>query len=964
MKRKVVHQLTPIVFIAFLSIFLISKEVLSQSNQLVRGVDVSGYQHPGGKQIDWSQVYKAGYTFAFIKATEGTSYTNSYFTTDVNNGRNAGILMGVYHFARPDKGNDAKAEAEYFIKTAGEYLKEGYLRPVLDVEKAGNLSKKELSEWVKEWMETVEKETNIEPILYTYSSFGRDNLDDSVTQYDLWIAHYTARESPDTANWGSWNFWQYTSRGSVPGIEGNVDLNIFNGNVNELNSVFCYKYCISSPINYSLIRAKSGNDVFWYQNGKRYHVLNPEVLNKMAGMPGWGWNLIYEFNPSDIDKISRGPAFIAPNRQSEGVLIRQQGTDPVYRVENGKLNHVSFDECNRTNCWDNIIEITPEIINLFSQTPTLSENFLICAAGVDKIIDDSEIVWLLDAWQKQKDYQGCGVPTDDDYMKALALWIKRQPVDENPIIQEEFKIVRHGTTEDFFEDCPKATKNSFSSEDKVAMAFIELTGNYKGREVRFDFFDPQGNLYTSASKIMQQSPCAAVGVLIRNAPVATLLGQWTVKIYINEKFQFQDTFTIQPIDVDTDDDGIPDKNDRCPVQAGPASNNGCPENRPPVISSLTYEPESPTPDDTIYFEARASDPDGDPLTYEWYLNGVKQTTATAASVQWARPTEGNHTMTVKVFDNKGGKGEASVTFRVQKKRSQAPQITFIGIPNEITINIPTSWQLSFYDPEGDVNWIRFEQLVNSNWVSAGEWDPQVSRETRGTIGIKTTCNSLGTVIGRVLLKDAAGNSSDYYEYSYQCVPDEFPPPPETIILRAYYKSECPVCVGDYCYEFPSVKCVVFTWQYEATDVLLFEIKSMYTDSSGYSETLNRVNPVIKEYTEMLTEDKKVCVQVRAQTSSGYTNWSNKVCATVYAITPSSRWHPELSSKVIMAKIQIFTLGGQLVYSTDFGDPKRLEWDLKDYRNLPIANGVYLVVITTNDIYGLTHREAKKIFVLR
>lgn len=590
-------------------------------------------------------------------------------------------------------------------------------------------------------------------------------------------------------------------------------------------------------------------------------------------------------------------------------------------------------------------------------SPPLEEDFLSCAAGEDGIIDDLEIVEILNAWQKQKDYKGCGVPTDEDYMRALGLWIKRQPVDENPTLNQEFKIVRHGTTEDFLGSCPTTVKNIFSSEDEAAMAFVELAGNYKGREVRFDFFDPQGNLHTTGSQTMQQSSCAAVGVRIRNTLAAALLGQWTVKIYIDDKFQFQDTFTIRA--VDTDGDGIPDNQDRCPNQQGSVNNNGCPENRSPIISSLTYEPANPTPDDIIYFVVTASDPDGDPLTYEWYLNGVKQINATMEIVQWTNPSEGNYTMMVMVYDNKGEKAQQSVTFTVQKRRTQMPQITSIGIPSSLILETPTEWQLGFADPEGDVNWVQFEVLRESNWQDDGGWDPQVNGIKQGIIRVITKCRTPGTVNGRIWLRDAKGNQSQYYYYSYQCESGG-----GAIILRAYYKSECPVCVGDYCYDFPSVKCVTFEWQYGANNVLLFEIKSMYTDKSGYSETLNQVNPVIREYSEMLTEDKKVCVQVRAQTAQGFTNWSNKVCATVNAITPSSRWKPELSNKVVMAKVQIFTLSGKLVYATDWGDPRRLEWDLKDYRNLPIANGVYLVVITASDIHGLIHQEIKKIVVLR
>ena len=61
------------------------------------GIDVSHYQG----NIDWAQVRNAGYTFAFVKATEGTRFKDSYFIKNMNNGKANGVLMGAYHFARP-----------------------------------------------------------------------------------------------------------------------------------------------------------------------------------------------------------------------------------------------------------------------------------------------------------------------------------------------------------------------------------------------------------------------------------------------------------------------------------------------------------------------------------------------------------------------------------------------------------------------------------------------------------------------------------------------------------------------------------------------------------------------------------------------------------------------------------------------------------------------------------------------
>lgn len=111
------------------------------------------------------------------------------------------------------------------------------------------------------------------------------------------------------------------------------------------------------------------------------------------------------------------------------------------------------------------------------------------------------------------------------------------------------------------------------------------------------------------------------------------------------------------------------------------------------------------------------------------------------------------------------------------QQDQAPQITSLDIPGVITIDTPTGFSLGFYDPNGDVNWIRWEELTNSGWTSVGEWDPQVSGQARGTITGQVTCRNLRTFVSRVMLRDTAGNSSGYYEYSYQCVSSGLPPAP-------------------------------------------------------------------------------------------------------------------------------------------------------------------------------------------
>lgn len=220
----------------------VSKAIDKATDGYVDGIDVSHWQG----DINWVKVEGAGYKFAFAKATEGVGFTDWTFVENTENGTDAGVLMGAYHFARPDLNNTGAEEAEWFLSVTGDYIEAGYLRPVLDLEVSGDLGKDELSAWVVEWMETVKDETGVEPLLYTNYYYIWDKLNNSVTGYDLWIAYWTCdptptHDIPPTGGFADWDFWQYQAPGgcgyfSIPGIKESVDLDIFNGIEEELVS--------------------------------------------------------------------------------------------------------------------------------------------------------------------------------------------------------------------------------------------------------------------------------------------------------------------------------------------------------------------------------------------------------------------------------------------------------------------------------------------------------------------------------------------------------------------------------------------------------------------------------------------------------------------------------------------------------------------------------------------------------
>ena len=196
------------------------------------GIDVSHWQG----YIRWSAVADAGVKFAIAKATEGRYFVDSRYARNQERAEAAGIRFGAYHFARPDSTyRDAIREADHFVFTAN--LAGRHLVPALDLEVSGGLGRTALTAWVRKWLVRVEARLGAKPMIYTTASFWRDRLGNTTwfaaNGYRvLWIAHWGV-DSPrvPAADWNGhgWTFWQRTNRGRIPGIDGYVDIDLFNG---------------------------------------------------------------------------------------------------------------------------------------------------------------------------------------------------------------------------------------------------------------------------------------------------------------------------------------------------------------------------------------------------------------------------------------------------------------------------------------------------------------------------------------------------------------------------------------------------------------------------------------------------------------------------------------------------------------------------------------------------------------
>lgn len=206
------------------------------------GVDVSKWQRPGGVALKWDEVAASGQKFAFIKATDGVEGDQKYFLEDSIAAAKAGLYVGSYHKAHPDR--SAIAQADQYVEALQQrdeqISTDKTLPPVLDIELDNGLNPTQLQKWTKDFLERVEEKTGETPIIYTYRWFWQNPMGNSTdfTDYPLWLAAY--EDSAPTSLPGGWEsmaFWQRSSTGRVDGIPTNVDEDVFNGTEAELQQL-------------------------------------------------------------------------------------------------------------------------------------------------------------------------------------------------------------------------------------------------------------------------------------------------------------------------------------------------------------------------------------------------------------------------------------------------------------------------------------------------------------------------------------------------------------------------------------------------------------------------------------------------------------------------------------------------------------------------------------------------------
>lgn len=200
----------------------------------IKGIDVSHWQG----NIDWSQVANDGVVWAIAKATEGSHFIDDYFDNNYKGMIDNGIVPGAYHMFRENV--SGVTQADYFLNKLLDVANNYQMLLAVDVERNDNVWQETARDRLRDCLYRIFEKTGRIPFIYTSDSKWRELIEYYyqepawTTHVPLWVAHYGTDRPTIPDGWLIWYIWQYSSTGSVNGVNGNVDLDWFRGSMTDL----------------------------------------------------------------------------------------------------------------------------------------------------------------------------------------------------------------------------------------------------------------------------------------------------------------------------------------------------------------------------------------------------------------------------------------------------------------------------------------------------------------------------------------------------------------------------------------------------------------------------------------------------------------------------------------------------------------------------------------------------------
>jgi GH25 family lysozyme M1 (1,4-beta-N-acetylmuramidase) len=199
------------------------------------GMDVSSHQGA----VNWTTAWNNGAKFAYVKATEGTTFQNPDFAQQYNGSFNVGMIRGAYHFALPDRSTGA-AQGNFFVDHGGGWSNDGKtLPPAIDLEfnpygaTCYGKTQTQMVAWIHDIANTVKARTGRDPVFYTATSWWTECTGNSAafSNNPLWIPRYASSVGALPASWTFQTIWQNADSGVFPG-----DQNKFNGALDRVQA--------------------------------------------------------------------------------------------------------------------------------------------------------------------------------------------------------------------------------------------------------------------------------------------------------------------------------------------------------------------------------------------------------------------------------------------------------------------------------------------------------------------------------------------------------------------------------------------------------------------------------------------------------------------------------------------------------------------------------------------------------
>lgn len=198
------------------------------TDESILGIDVSRYQG----QIDWQQVKDAGVEFVMIRAAfrgygNGLLYEDPMAQANYQGAKTAGLKVGAYLFSQAISVEEAREEARYILEITKDWELDMPLvydwECLADDYRTVGVDARQLTDYTIAFCDAVEQAGRDSMVYFNPSQSRKQMHLAELTEYGFWLAMYT-----DQMNYPyKVDMWQYTNQGAVPGIRGNVDINLY-----------------------------------------------------------------------------------------------------------------------------------------------------------------------------------------------------------------------------------------------------------------------------------------------------------------------------------------------------------------------------------------------------------------------------------------------------------------------------------------------------------------------------------------------------------------------------------------------------------------------------------------------------------------------------------------------------------------------------------------------------------------